>query len=171
MRARAGPATGQSFPAVVAEGCVSVECFRNGARPHLHHAHPMATAEPARRHDGGWHLCIFSFCCIALRAGNEGCGHPATRIHQPMLCTPERTAQQPAEMLCVEGAAFSTSVMGLCSRLCRQTGPVAASVTIWGWQSCVVVPPPAAGGFGQCPGGSRAGPGRRPLCEEHENLW
>lgn len=86
--ARAVLVTGQSFPAVVVEGCVLVECVRNGARPHLRHAHPMATAEPAQRHDGGWHLCIFSFCCIALRAGNEGCGHPATRIQQPMLCTP-----------------------------------------------------------------------------------
>lgn len=77
-----------SVLAVVVEGCVLAECLGNGARPHLRHAHPMATAEPARRHDGGWHLCIFSFCCIALRAGNEGCGHPVTRIQQPMLCTP-----------------------------------------------------------------------------------
>lgn len=80
--------TGRSFPAVVVEGCVLVECLGNRARPHLHHARPMATAEPARRHDGGWYLCIFSFCCIALRAGNKGCGHPATRIQQPVLCTP-----------------------------------------------------------------------------------
>ena len=88
LATRAGLVTRRSFPAVVVEGCVLVERLGKGARPHLRHAHPMVTVEPARRHDGGWHLCIFSFCCIALRAGNEGCGHPATRIQQPMLCTP-----------------------------------------------------------------------------------
>lgn len=65
-----------------------VERLGKGARPHLHHVHPMATVEPVQRHDRGWHLCIFSFCCIALRAGNKACGQPATRRQQPVLCTP-----------------------------------------------------------------------------------
>ena len=84
--AGAGSVAGRSCPAVVVEDCILVEHLGNGARPHLRHARPVATAEPARRHDGGWHLCIFSFCCIALGAGNEGCGHAATGAQQPMLC-------------------------------------------------------------------------------------
>lgn len=99
--ARAGSVTRRNFLAVTVEGCVLVECLGNGARPHLRHAHPMATAEPAQRHDRGWHLCIFSFCCIALGAGNKGCGHPATRIQQPMLCTPRVGIAAAGEVLAV----------------------------------------------------------------------
>lgn len=98
--ARAGWDTGWSFLAVAAEGCVLVELLGNGARPHLRHTYPVVTAEPAcsearQRVAPG----IFSFCYIALRAGNEGCGYPATGIRQPGRAHHWRGWQLPERVL------------------------------------------------------------------------
>lgn len=70
--ARAGPVTGQSFRAVVVESCIVVEHLGNRARPHLHCTHAMVTAEPAQRHDGRWHLFIFSFLLHWIKSWKQG---------------------------------------------------------------------------------------------------
>lgn len=65
---------------------------------------------------------------------------PCCARHRWGLQLLEMVAQQPAKMLCMEEAAFSAPIMGLCNWLHIYTGLVAASVTILGRQSCVVLP-------------------------------
>lgn len=85
---------------------------------------------------------------------------PGCACHRWGLQLLETVAQQPAKMLCMEEAAFSAPIMGLCNWLHIYTGLVAASLTILRRQSCVVLPilgcwcsGSLAAGFGQYSGG------------------
>lgn len=155
----ADPVTGRSFLAVVVESCIELEHLGNRARPHLHHAHPMVTAEPAQRHDGRWHLYIFSFLLHWIKSRKQGCRHWATRVQQSVLCTPlvgmgllESLAHQPAKTLCVKEAACSAPV-GLCNQLFGQTELVTASLTDQGGRAVLWCPSWAAVGVAGWAGG------------------
>lgn len=85
--ARAGPVTRQSFLAVVIESSILVEDLGNRARPHLHQAHPMVTAErPARRHDGRWHLYIFGFLLHWIKSWKQGVQTLSKPEHNSPYC-------------------------------------------------------------------------------------
>lgn len=63
---------GQSFGAVVVESCIVVEHLGNRTRPYLRCTHAMVTAEPTQRHDGRWHLFIFSFLLHWITSWKQG---------------------------------------------------------------------------------------------------
>lgn len=126
-----------------------MRCPGNGASPQLRHAHPTATAEPVQRHDGGWHLCIFSFCCIARRAGNEGCGQAAARMQQPVLCAPPvgtAAASEGGSTTACENAVYGKSC--LFPRLLGCSAASCGAGAVLGRQSWAMLP---AWGTGQPP--------------------
>lgn len=123
--ARAGPVTRQSFLAVVTESCIVVEHLGNRARPLLHQAHPMVTAErPARRHDGRWHLCIFSFLLRWIKSWKRGADTEQAEHNSPD-CAHH----------CGDGAAgmFGSPACQnpLCERNCRFCSCWALQPAVW----------------------------------------
>lgn len=114
-------------------------------------------------------MCIFSFCCIAIRAGNKGCGQTAARMQQPMLCTPPvgiAAASEGGSAAC-ENAAYGTSCLFHAPRGAPQpaVGLGLPSAAVLGKQSWAMLPTPGcrpgghlAGGCRQCRGGE---PGSR----------
>lgn len=122
--ARAGPVIGQSFLAVVIESCIVAEHLGNRARPHLHQAHPMVTAEgPPQRHDGRWHLFIFSFLLHWIKSWKQGVqtlGNQNTTAHTVHTASGDRAAGvfgSPAcqNPLCERNCS---APVGLCNWLC-----------------------------------------------------